>query len=99
MGVFVRQNSALRNDFFASSPTHLLGLSERYVLDPRTLIGDSKRGFPAMRIIYVEWLNFVNGWLNFVNSLYFGSILLKQHSFKIFFSPTITYVLEVLTMS
>ena len=34
--------------FFAVSPTHLLGLSERYVLDPRTLIGDSKRGFPAM---------------------------------------------------
>ena len=34
--------------FFAFSPTHLLGLSERYVLDPRTLIGDSKRGFPAM---------------------------------------------------
>ena len=34
--------------FFAVSPTHLLGLSERYVLDPRTLIGDSKRGFPEM---------------------------------------------------
>ena len=34
--------------FFAFSPTHLLGPSERYVLDPRTLIGDSKRGFPAM---------------------------------------------------
>ena len=34
--------------FFAFSPTHLLGPSERYVLDPRTLIRDSKRGFPAM---------------------------------------------------
>jgi len=34
--------------FFAVFPTHLLGPSERYVLDPRTLIGDSKRGFPAM---------------------------------------------------
>ena len=34
--------------FFAFSPTHLLDLSERYVLDPQTLIGDSKRGFPAM---------------------------------------------------
>ena len=34
--------------FFAFSPTQLLGPSEWYVLDPRTLIGDSKRGFPAM---------------------------------------------------
>ena len=34
--------------FFAVFPTHLLGPSERYVLDPRTLIGDSKPGFPAM---------------------------------------------------
>ena len=34
--------------FFAFFPSHLLGPSERYVLDPRTLIGDSKRGFPAM---------------------------------------------------
>ena len=33
--------------FFAFFPTYLLGLSERYVLDPRTLIGDSKWGFPA----------------------------------------------------
>ena len=41
MGVFVRQNSPRRNDFFAFSPDHLLGTSERYLLD-------SKRGFPAM---------------------------------------------------
>ena len=34
--------------FFAVFPTHLLGPSESYVLHPRTLIGDSKRGFPAM---------------------------------------------------
>ena len=34
--------------FFAFSPTHLLGPSKRYVLDPRTLIDNSKRGFPAM---------------------------------------------------
>ena len=41
-------NRPLEIIFFASSPSHLLGPSERYVLDPRTLIGDSKRGFPAM---------------------------------------------------
>ena len=85
--------------FFAFFPTNLLGLSERYVLDPQTLIGDSKQGFPAMRIIYVEWLNIVNGWLNIVKSLYFGSILLKQHSFKTSFSPIIINVLTVLIMS
>ena len=34
--------------FFAFFPNHLLGPSERYVLDPRTLIGDSKWGFPSM---------------------------------------------------
>ena len=34
--------------FFAFPPSHLLGPSERYVLHPWTLIGDSKPGFPAM---------------------------------------------------
>ena len=34
--------------FFAFFPSHLLGPSESYVLHPQTLIGDSKRGFPAM---------------------------------------------------
>ena len=34
--------------FFAFFPSHLLGPSERYVLHPWTLIGDSKPGFPAM---------------------------------------------------
>ena len=34
--------------FFAFFPSHLLGPSERYVLHPPTLIGDSKREFPAM---------------------------------------------------
>ena len=35
-------------NFFHLFFTHLLGLSESYVLDPRTLIQDSKWGFPAM---------------------------------------------------
>ena len=38
----------LEMHFFSFFPSHLLGPSERYVLHPRTLIGDSKRGFPAM---------------------------------------------------
>jgi len=38
----------LEMNFFAFFPTHILDLSERYVLDPQTLIEDSKQGFPAM---------------------------------------------------
>ena len=45
---FVRQNLAIWKLFFHFFSAHLLGPSELFVLDPRTLIRESKRGFPVM---------------------------------------------------
>ena len=39
-GYFVRQNSLLRKCFLCLFPVHLVCLSERFVLDPKTLIGE-----------------------------------------------------------
>ena len=67
MDVFVCQNLPLRIFFITFSPVHLLGPSELFVLDPRTLIGDSV--WLEALIEIKEFMDKVPNWSKVIRSL------------------------------